>query len=1080
MTPERHARIQAIFDAAIELPIQLRLKYLDEHCDGDPDLRLHIERLLQATEEPETLSEDSNPQSALVKECPICSRCFESPTLTCSHDGAHLESRFHGHLLVHGKYLIQRSLGRGAMGAVYLAKHIGLGKEFALKLILVEGVIPSHYLQNFENEARALGRLKHPNIVNVTDYGVDPNAEGLPYLVMEYLEGQTLRQVLKQVHTLPVPQVLTVFGPIAAALDAAHEQNIVHGDLKPSNIFIARQPDSSEVVKVVDFGLATLQLPNSGNQGAGVPLQQGGEKGSERSGQIRGTPPYMAPELFQEKGASPATDRFAFGVVLYEALTGFLPYGEHFGEVLGNLSKSPVSPSQRNGAVPKELDGPVLALIERRPSDRPATASAAIQAMEQAYLKAQQREWRTQESPRRLVWALVTTALIVMVAGLLGTLHYWQVLEERTWDARLAMLPRHSIDSRLLVVTLDDATIAADTRPLADVRWADEFGQNLDRILANGARGVAVDLLLPSNWSQSVEFARMVGRNVDRLVLALFSSSNGTVIGDECISPLLGNMLGPERYRNLFAFVNLYEDEDRVIRAGRVAYRDRGGGSRLSFAARLARIALGETRSLPAESPVWIDYSARLEDLPRISWKDLRNRLETEPRFFENKLVIVGADYEGAGDENRVPAFVSRNLVPGVLLQALIVNTILRGVRLRAYGLVACLCAAGICSLGIIALALRFPHRFRWILPGACATLLLYLGSALVILRISHGMLKIVAPSIAILLAILLAWGLKSYLRPYPSLERLRIFNRRPLRLLSQNVLCTLLLFGFPIRAADCCKGSVAVLASLSGQVSVRSSGVAKPGSMLDWLQPGVAIQVGKNSKATVILLNGRRYEIGSGARAIVSAEGLVNAIGPVRELEPLPPIPKATPILERDAGRPGAVRLRGAAPIRSMYPRESFTALPDALKLSFGVIPEASAYRVELKDAEGNVLENIQTSGASVTIPSGIIQAGAIYSWHVRAIGPPGVVGEGEVRFETISEQDAKLRRELAAALTNSEPDAFRLALLADVDLRLGLIEEARQEFEAALKLHSDDQAIRNALNTVQRALAELQDPLQ
>jgi hypothetical protein len=156
------------------------------------------------------------------------------------------------------------------------------------------------------------------------------------------------------------------------------------------------------------------------------------------------------------------------------------------------------------------------------------------------------------------------------------------------------------------------------------------------------------------------------------------------------------------------------------------------------------------------------------------------------------------------------------------------------------------------------------------------------------------------------------------------------------------------------------------------------------------------------------------------------------------------------------------------------MYPREGMTALPNTVTLSFAPLAEASTYRIELKDADGNTLVNIQSASTTVEIPSESIQAGGSYSWHVRAIGTNGVVGDGEATFAVISSQDARQREELIKALSGSTEDASALALLADVDLRLGLLDEARQGLEAALRLRPRDIAIRHTLERVQIALAE------
>src|SRR5277367_2367267 len=142
MTPERHAKMQAIFEAAIDLPAPRRQQYIEEHCQGDPDLCFRVARLIEAAEEEETRTVNLDQHGAFVRECPMCSRCYEGSILSCMYDGTRLEPRFPGRLLIDGKYRIESCLGRGGMGSVYLVRHIGLEKHFALKLILAEGVIP--------------------------------------------------------------------------------------------------------------------------------------------------------------------------------------------------------------------------------------------------------------------------------------------------------------------------------------------------------------------------------------------------------------------------------------------------------------------------------------------------------------------------------------------------------------------------------------------------------------------------------------------------------------------------------------------------------------------------------------------------------------------------------------------------------------------------------------------------------------------------------------------------------------------------------------------------------------------------
>ena len=767
MTPERHAKIQEIFEAAIELPPGRRSAYLEETCRGDPELLARLARLIEFADDGESQEPSTE---GFVKECPCCARCYANSRLTCDYDGTRLESGYPGQLLIAGKYFVERRLGKGGMGAVYLARHTALDKRFALKLILTEGAISKQARDDFETEARALGRLNHPHIVDVTDYGVESNG-GLPYLVMEYLEGQTLAQLLRVRSMLDFPEALPILRAAASAIDCAHEQNIVHGDLKPSNLFLAGSQDSPPIVKIVDFGLARLTASGAqeGSGGSGS-----SQNSHDASSHIRGTPAYMAPELFRGEDASPSSDRFAFGVLAYQVLTGRLPFGDYLQEVVRNVRAAPPAPSTLKAGLPRELDAPLLALLKLDPQDRPRSAGEAVRSMETAWLGAARRQWRARETPRRSVIATIAAVLVVLLAAFATRLPIFKVWEDRIADARFAMLPKHVPDSRLLVVALDEATLAANSRPLADPAWADKLASALQRIFNAGADAVAIDILMPQNWSRSGQFAQAIAQHADRLVLALFSSPSGSVIGTECLAPLTANLLGPERFKNLFGFVNLGVDTDGVIRRARHAYLDRSGESRLSFAARAAAAAAFQpAHPVPSAAPFWIDYSVRPSDVPSLSWKDLDGKLTNAPELFRGKLVILGADFAGSGDEHRVPSMVSSALVPGVFIEALIVNTITGGLSVRSVGLPACLLMVGLAGYGTILAALLFPHRSDVVLWSAVCVLCAYVTFVFAIFRFSHIMLTLVGPALAMVLSILAAWSLKSYLRPYPTRENL-------------------------------------------------------------------------------------------------------------------------------------------------------------------------------------------------------------------------------------------------------------------------------------------------------------------
>ena len=773
MTPERHAQIQAIFEAALDLPVPRRSAYVQEICGNDPELRSQVSRLIEAAGEDDDSGDPTLDATlrSFVRSCPACSRCYDGATMTCSEDGTPLQVGFPGRLLVSGKYLIERQLGHGGMGAVYLVRHVGLEKYFALKLILANGAVSDAARRRFETEAHALGRMKHPNIVDVTDYGLDQNAGGMPYLVMEYLEGRPLTRLMKDRKSTSFPKLIDLLRGVATAIDTANQQNIVHGDLKPANIFLVRLQDSREIPKVVDFGLARLGAAPS----PGGPLGTVGESGDALStGHVRGTPAYMAPELFRGEEATASSDRFAFGVTVYELITGHSPFGRQLWEVREKQQHDPIPPSQRNPELPPELDVPVLALLDPDSEKRPATALEAVENLERAWLAAERKAWRERESPRRLVIAFAAAILLVFLAALSSRASLLRNIEHRLSDARFAMLPKHPPDPRLLVVSVDDATVAENRPPLADRAWADEFGRIIEAVFAAGARGVAIDLLLPASWASSQQFESALARHAGRITLALFSTPTGSVIGPEAVSPLTANLIGPQRYNDLFGFVNLPEDEDGAIRRAGLSYVDRSGLQRQSFAPRAAETAgLYTPFRTAAGSPLWIDYSVRPQDFPKIAWKDVGARLGTVPETFRGKLVLIGADYAGSGDVHKVPETVSADLLPGILLQALVANAVAEKVPIRSAGSVPTYLTIGLLCFAILALAMRFPYRFAIVITASLVAAALYAAFAFAVFRSSRIMFVLVGPETAMLLSVAAAWILKSRLPPYPTAERL-------------------------------------------------------------------------------------------------------------------------------------------------------------------------------------------------------------------------------------------------------------------------------------------------------------------
>lgn len=765
MTPELHAKLMAVFEAAVDLTGAQRAAYLDEACAGNSGLRERVEQLLDADDETVTISKPIPLDGRSgVMECPQCRRCYQSPQVTCPGDGAALEFSFDGPLLIGGKYLVERRLGRGGMGSVYLVQHVGLEKRFALKMITREGANSPDFRESFENEARALGRLYHPNIVEVTDYGVDSRNSGMPYLVMEHLTGSTLAEILKKGKFLPFEEAISLLRATADAVDTAHKQNIVHGDLKPANLFLAEEsPPRPPCPKVLDFGLARLANPISALNSDDVDTVTS-------SGGLRGTPAYMAPELLRCEPASPASDRFAFGALMYELLTGRTPFGRSLAEVQTNIQNPPLTPSSQNASLPTEIDGPVLTLLNSNPADRPGSASEAVSMVAWAWLAAEQRKWRSREWPRRFIFAAVVTGVAILLSAGLMRLRLAHVLEGRIADARFAWALPTAPDPSLALVSIDDSTLEADQRPLAD--RAGEFASMIDRMFASGARAVAIDLLLPAGWRESPEFAKAVAAHADRLALALYSAPSGDLVGMECLNPLTAHVIGQKRYTDLFGLVNLEEDEDRTIRRAHLFYLDNTGHRRPSFAERAVEAAfLGPTTATPGLRSVWIDYSMRLRQLPSISWKDVPARLASTPAMFRDRLVIAGATFSGNSDQHRVPRATSDTLVSGQYVQALIANTILKGNPIHQASLLPCLLMVGLVSFIAAACALCFPQHGLLSLIGCAVLFCGYASVAFWVFRAGRMMIPVVWPELTILLTMLAAGGLKTLLSSYPMTE---------------------------------------------------------------------------------------------------------------------------------------------------------------------------------------------------------------------------------------------------------------------------------------------------------------------
>jgi len=259
-------------------------------------------------------------------------------------------------------YRLLSLLGEGGMGAVYLAEHPYMGRKAAVKVLRREFAEDATIVERFMNEARAANAIRHSNIIDIIDVGRLPS--GVPYLMMEYLDGESLAQRLANQKILSVAEAVDICRQVASALTAAHQKGIVHRDLKPDNIFLVRDESHERQarVKVLDFGIAKLRGDLTGSSA------------KTQAGALMGTPPYMSPE--QCRGFSDdidqRTDIYALGIILYEMLCGAPPFvSEGWGEiVLMHLTREPERPRARNASIPESLEAIILKALAKKPEDR--------------------------------------------------------------------------------------------------------------------------------------------------------------------------------------------------------------------------------------------------------------------------------------------------------------------------------------------------------------------------------------------------------------------------------------------------------------------------------------------------------------------------------------------------------------------------------------------------------------------------------------------------------------------------------------------------------------------------------------
>jgi serine/threonine protein kinase len=337
--------------------------------------------------------------------------------------------------LLDGKYQIEQLLGKGGMGAVYRATHLGTRRTVAVKVIHQELSTHTEFVARFRREAEAAGRLRHPNVVDVTDFGVTQTSRGpTAYLVMEYLDGCTLAEIIAEEGALPIQWVIDILEQVCSAVDEAHRAGIIHRDLKPDNIWLEPNRRGGYTVKVLDFGLVKLAAPgpeksmppqhqpiDQFNEHPTLPrvpteeqatlfkvthsspaerVPSNGRNTRVRSryetashdenltvvGSVMGTPFYMSPEQCRGEALDKRSDIYSLGVIAYRLLTGETPFTGSVEELVElHKTAEPTPIREKNRKVSRKMARILMSSLSKDPAERPQTAGGFASALRESW-----------------------------------------------------------------------------------------------------------------------------------------------------------------------------------------------------------------------------------------------------------------------------------------------------------------------------------------------------------------------------------------------------------------------------------------------------------------------------------------------------------------------------------------------------------------------------------------------------------------------------------------------------------------------------------------------------------------------
>lgn len=376
MTPDRWRQVKNILELVAEKPPCEQSLILNKACGDDTELRWEVESLLEHYHKEETILSDGIAKAAahLLER----RRDGETGIDLDDNDAPPVDQKDEQLIgkVLDGQYLIEAILGQGGMGIIYRARHTLLNNLIAIKVLRPHLSQNPEYKKLLMREGRAMTLFSHPNIVAVHD--LRESSDGILYIVLEYIEGHTLREELKRKQRFTPLEALEILAPIASALSAAHAIGVVHRDLKPGNIIVGKTVDGTPIVKLLDLGIAKF-LKREGKGRTGM-------LSMTATGLAVGTPKYMSPEQWDGREIDERSDIYSFGLIFYELVNGRLPdeltYPERFIMWMDEFQIQPLHTVLKD--IPEEFSLAIAKATAKQPEERYSSCQEMIAALRRA------------------------------------------------------------------------------------------------------------------------------------------------------------------------------------------------------------------------------------------------------------------------------------------------------------------------------------------------------------------------------------------------------------------------------------------------------------------------------------------------------------------------------------------------------------------------------------------------------------------------------------------------------------------------------------------------------------------------